>query len=83
MSDALHVRAIQSTLDLERQVAARTKAELAEARELLRQVAAEHRAAERTPFAQEHPFVAAAHAGIAERIEAMLGRPVTTTQGGG
>jgi hypothetical protein len=83
MSDDLRIRAIQSTLDLERQIATRTSAELAEARELLRQVAAELRAAERAPLAQEHPAVAAAHAALAERIEAHLARPRgATTQGG-
>ena len=83
MSDDLRIRAMQSTLDLERQLAARTSAELAEARELLRQVAAEHRAAERTPFAQQNVQFAAMHAAMAERIEAHLARPkAATTQGG-
>jgi hypothetical protein len=74
---------LRTTLDLERITAARVAQQLAEARELLRQVAAEHRAMERTPFAQAHRLVAQAHAALAERIEAHLAQPApTTTQRG-
>jgi hypothetical protein len=74
---------LRSTLNLERQIAARTAQQLAEARELLRQVAAEHRAAECTPFAQQNPLVAQTHAAMAERIESFLTASApTTTQGG-
>ncbi len=74
---------LRSTLDLERITAARVAQQLAEARELLRQVAAEHRAAERTPFAQQNLQFAAMHAALAERIEAHLAHPTpVTTQGG-
>lgn len=76
-------RTLRSTLELERLIAARVAQQLADAHELLRQVAAEHRAIERTPFAQAHPLVAQGHAALAERIEAHLARPApTTTQGG-
>lgn len=83
MSDDLRIRAIQSTLDLERQLAARVAARLAEARELLRQAAAQFREYERHHLAKAPPdeAKAARNAAMAERIEAHLAGPaaVTTT----
>jgi hypothetical protein len=76
-------RTLRSTLDLERITAARVAQQLAAAQELLRQVAAEHRAAERFQQSQGNESLAATHAGIAARIEAHLAQPApTTTQGG-
>lgn len=85
MSDDLRIRAIQSTLDLERQIATRTAARLVEAQELLRVTAAQFREEERHHLAKDPPDEAKAqrNAALAARIEAHLGRaPTTTTQGG-
>ncbi|MBS7789248.1 hypothetical protein KTR66_04545 [Roseococcus sp. SDR] len=76
-------RTTLSSLRLEQSTNARLTKELAAARELLRQVAAEHRSIEQTPFAQQHPLVAQAHAALADRIKAFLALPApVTTQGG-
>jgi hypothetical protein len=68
MSDDLRIRAIQSTMDLERQIATRTATQLAEARELLRITALDLQTEER-------------HAALVSRIQAHLGAtaPARTT----
>jgi hypothetical protein len=84
MSDDLRIRAVQSTLELERTLTARVVRQLAEARELLRQDAAQFREYERHHLAKSPPdeAKAARNAAMAERIEAHLAGPaVATTQG--
>jgi hypothetical protein len=68
MDQALRLRAIQSTMDLERQIAARTAAQLAEARELIRIAALDLRDDER-------------HATLAQRLAAHAKLPIVTTTG--
>lgn len=74
MDQTLALRAIQSTLDLERTIAARTKARLTEAEELLRISAAQFREYERNHLAKTPPDEAKAqrNAALAARIEAHL-----------
>lgn len=74
MDPTLALRSIQSTLDLERQIAASRMAQLAEARELLRQDAAQFREYERHHLAKNPPdeAKAARNAAMAARIEAHL-----------
>ena len=84
MSDDLRIRAIQSTLELERTLAARRAARLAGAEELLRQAAAQFREYERHHLAKSPPDEAKAqrNAALAERIEAHLTRkPEAPTDG--
>jgi hypothetical protein len=68
MSDDLRIRAVQSTLDLERQIAARITAELAEAREMIRIAALDLRDDER-------------HAALAQRLAGHAKLPIVTTTG--
>jgi hypothetical protein len=84
MSNDLRLRAIQSTLDLERVLAARTAHALTEAQELLRQAAAQFREHERHHLAKSPPDEAKAqrNASMAARIEAHLSRqPEAATDG--
>lgn len=80
----LRLRAIQSTLDLERAIAAQFKQDRDAAFELLRIGAAQFREYERHHLAKSPPDTAKAarNAALAERYEALLARPATTTQGG-
>ena len=83
MDQALALRAIESTLKLERQIAARNAATLAEARELLRISAAQFREYERNHLAKTPPDEAKAqrNAALAARIEAHLTQTSPPTKG--
>jgi hypothetical protein len=83
MSEPLELRAIRSTLGLERTIAARNTAWRAEAEELLRITAAQLRGYERHHLAKSPPdtIKAETNAALAARIEALLGKPAPTTTG--
>lgn len=72
---------LASTLKLEQSVSARLTCELADARELLRQSAAQFREYERHHLAKSPPDEAKAqrNAAMADRIEAHLAHPTPAT----
>lgn len=79
----IRLRTIQSTLDLERALAAEVLRQRDAAFELLRIGAAQYREYERHHLAKQPPDTAKAarNAQLAESYEALLKRSVTTTQG--